>query len=850
MKTTGGLLAIWLLLAALLIPVGEVGAAPGTQGKLALQASAKAGYGDDGTYVIGVGAWFPVRVTLVNPSGAPSMRIRVEVDSYNNAGGSADSTYAREVDMPSPARKEVTLYAYSAQYDHAINVRLVQNSAIIATIQAKLNPIDPGSDMVLGVVSSDAAALNVLSGEKAGHQGTRFLIGGYGGPPGVSGTTANRLSVAHISLENIPDLSAALDTFGALVIDDVDTGTLSQGQHDALAEWVQRGGTLIVAASQGGADSAAGLADLLPVKVGSTQNVPNVQSLGALVSMSLAGGNVPVVASTPLTGAPVFTRVLAQSGGVPLAAVRDLGQGQVAYLALSPSQPPLRNWDGTVPLFKRLLVEHRVHPPVAVGFMGAGYGGSFYGYSSGIFEIYGDVLDLPGLDLPSGWLMAGFLLLYILVIGPVNFIVLRRLRRAELAWATIPALVLIFSVGAYIIAFNAKGGDLIMPRSNVTYTSPGEPNSTGVQVWGLFSPLRRTYSISVGANSLVSQFERYGGYGGGTGTVVPRVVGGDTTTLQNVVVDTGGLKGFVVQNSLKTASPLEADLHLGDRIIEGTLKNRSGRGLQDVALVRGNTVQNIGYMAAGASVPVKLLVNPSPFNNSSPSSLLPPQPGVAAPTSGGYYYSTSSGAEQRAYMRKLSLLGMALEPVLTNDPPTDMDVLALAWGGDVPVSVNVDGHSARTEEISLWVSRLPVVSTDKDTPSLTKGTPYWTYQANNQDTPWVAGPPKDGLSPYADVHFALPPGTKPLSLSLSFNASSQPANGIDILAYNARTGAWDRVGNTAQSPDNGQGGGSLDLPNPQDYTGAAGDVTARFQVPGDNPNVQIIDLDLILNGKQ
>src|SRR5205085_852445 len=95
------------------------------------------------------------------------------------------------------------------------------------------------------------------------------------------------------------------------------------------------------------------------------------------------------------------------------------------------------------------------------------YSGSSYSSSTVTFSSYsaggvfttsgGGLFDLPVLDLPEPLGIAIFLLVYILLIGPVNFIVLRRMRRAELAWITIPALVLIFSVGAYLIGYQSKG---------------------------------------------------------------------------------------------------------------------------------------------------------------------------------------------------------------------------------------------------------------------------------------------------------------------------------------------------------------------------------------------------------
>ena len=55
---------------------------------------------------------------------------------------------------------------------------------------------------------------------------------------------------------------------------------------------------------------------------------------------------------------------------------------------------------------------------------------------------------MPALALPS---IEGLLLLllgYIVLIGPINYLVLRRLDRREWAWVTMPLLVVGFTAGA------------------------------------------------------------------------------------------------------------------------------------------------------------------------------------------------------------------------------------------------------------------------------------------------------------------------------------------------------------------------------------------------------------------
>lgn len=850
------LMALTVAFAALQFAV-PLGAAPAAQPKIGL--AAEAGFGDDGTFLIG--EWFPVRVTLSNPAGGQSRRVRVEVDSQGDSFNVQTGTYVREVDLPASSRKEVLLYAYSSNFNRTLEVRVAQGDTVIDKVSVKVEPLERSNSIVVGVVSSDASLLNILKGESLGHPYPNFQSNTYGGSYGTTSSsgapvpTLPSASIAHMELRDIPSLSAALSSLSALVLDDADTGTLTGEQRAALAAWVGRGGTLMVAARPGAAETVSGLADLLPVTVSGARTLPNLQSVGELLSLPITTTTSPIVPGAALkTEEGVRARVLAQEGGVPLVAVRDLGMGRVVYLGVSPALAPLKGWDGLTPMFKRLMAEHPLR--ISAGAMRRGNNSSSYGYySSGkIYDTYGSIFDWPGLELPDPILIGVFLLVYIMVVGPVNFVVLRRKRRSEWAWLTIPALVALFSVGAYALAFQAKGGELVAMRANALYTTPDLERADAVQYIGLFSPVRDTYRLEVGEESAVSEINS-NGYSPGSPETPIQVVGGKPTGVGNIQVNTWALRGFMAENELAAQSPLEADLRVGNNVIEGAIRNRSGEGLESVALIRGDAIQRIDYMAPGQSVDVKLSLSSRPFASSSPTDLITTPPGVTAPTGYNYGYgSQPDSPEQRAYNRRLELLNMTLYPLVSDLPSTEMEVLAVAWGPGVPSNLSLVGRTVRYDEINMWTSHLPIRG-DGETRLGASSVPFWLY-VPGEAMPWTAGPASapiiTALDPYADIHYSLPGGVRPNKLAFSYKITGD-AWTIEVQAHNIRTGRWDRLGDV-QSVDPSQAGdaSNLDIPNPADYVGNAGDVTLRLIPRGDGGSVgvSLVDINLILNDGQ
>lgn len=71
-----------------------------------------------------------------------------------------------------------------------------------------------------------------------------------------------------------------------------------------------------------------------------------------------------------------------------------------------------------------------------------------------------------------GWLLA-FVIVYALAVGPVNFFVLSRIGRKELAWATIPILSIGFAAGAYVIGRGIRTGPVLQGTGIVVVEPSG-----------------------------------------------------------------------------------------------------------------------------------------------------------------------------------------------------------------------------------------------------------------------------------------------------------------------------------------------------------------------------------------
>ena len=379
------LLFIWIF-ALLSLPAAQ-------DGDLTL--SAQAGF--DGLFE--ESAAVPVIVSARNDGPPIDGEIRVAVTE----GIDGDALiYSAPISLPTGSNKRLALVVHLPAFGSEMAVQLVEGEEVIAETQTNgLNRVGR-DELFYGVISSDPgglAFLETVPGERAG------------------------AAVAFLDLADLPEVSSAWNALDVLVLDDVDTGRLTAGQSASLRAWVEGGGRLAVTGGPGGPQTAAGVADLLPVAVTGVESVADLPALSEYAGIPFDTPGPYLVTNSNL----VRGETLIDQDGLPLLAQVELGRGGVHFLALDPKLAPLSGWAGHDQIWEDIAASAPSAAPWGLGIQDGFAATSAVGF-------------IPGLRLPSVSQLVFFLFLYTLIIGPINFLVLRRLKRRELAWITIPAI--------------------------------------------------------------------------------------------------------------------------------------------------------------------------------------------------------------------------------------------------------------------------------------------------------------------------------------------------------------------------------------------------------------------------
>jgi len=528
------------------------------------------------------GEWLPVWVTLENSGADLDAEVRVRV-----AGTMGFTTYAVQVPLPTGSRKRVPVYVLPNNFSRQLEVQVVDRDGRILMAQKTATSPTVNITLLIGLIAGQRGALSLISGTNA------------------EGITRSTMLI-DVPLTDLPERAEALASFDWLVLNDIDTSSLTPGQKTALEAWVGQGGKLVIGGGAGARRTASGLPEsLLPL-------VPRgEEQVAYLPGLTVMGGN-PVRVPGPFlisTGDLSIGRTLAEQDGVPLVRERTVGSGYVDWVALDLSSSPFDAWTGTMAFWAQLVLVHSAYPTSLPADMSP--------RQMRADQMSYTLSNLPSLSLPSVRGLGALLCVYILLVGPVNYLVLRWRRRLHWAWVTVPAITILFSGVAFGLGYALRGTDLIVNRIATAAAQPDGSVRVTSYV-GLFSPSRQSYEIEVQGGGLLSpltlSYDAFSNTSAGVGGDMV-FVQGNPGRVRGLTVNQWSMQTFVTEETWADLGQVTGDLRFEEGILTGTVRNGTRFTLQDAVVVLNTDFARLGDMAPGVEAQVSL--KPSGLTDSS-----------------------------------------------------------------------------------------------------------------------------------------------------------------------------------------------------------------------------------------
>ncbi|HNW91668.1 MAG TPA: hypothetical protein PKM88_02035 [bacterium] len=367
-----------------------------------------------------------------------------------------------------------------------------------------------------------------------------FMLQSQNGyPPGF------RLAYSHCEPDRMPAHSIGFNGVRVIIIGDLDYAEIPRASRTALLNWVANGGLLIV---RGGSAAAAlersWLAPLLPL----TGLTAGEQEVAPLLDLP-ADASAPWLAGTLRSGREVtaytregltdgndtpeqeegevrldqeedvvrerarraelrreaeeavggqdavladrlLTDLAARAGGGPAVAWGvAYGRGEIRLLAFDPGDAPFRSADKTINL-------------LLTGTDGATQLDRAHCDAARIGEAIQQMIRSAKLKEPPLVMMAILLVAYLIIVAPVNFWVLSVIRRRELAWLTIPAIALMYTLAMYLAGRSTMGDSTLHREMRLVMADAVNGTEEVETVTGLFAAGMEDFAITFPAGTV------------------------------------------------------------------------------------------------------------------------------------------------------------------------------------------------------------------------------------------------------------------------------------------------------------------------------------------------------------
>lgn len=572
-------------------------------------------------------SWFPIVCEVKNDGPTFMGEVEVATDSSYGPG----QTRRMRVELPTGTLKRFTIPVFSTARGASWDVRLFDEHGKLRAEKVGLRPAKE--------VSSATPILGAIGRVP-------------GARPSVQPVTSQPLErqppSAALLPAIFPDNPLVLEGLRSLYLSSEKAPDLKPNQVDALYSWLYDGGHLIVAIEQlVDIQSTKWLNNLFPIDLKDIKTISRHPEIERWTKATIydtnkaqinpqypynypqpgnrrnkrSGKNLPapVITSTnPAAESPAESIIPADDSkfesspmqaavgtlrdgstvvsaeNSPLIVTAPRGRGRITVLLFSPEREPFRSWKN-LPTFWARLTDIPANWYTAQ--QNAGMGGVS---SDGIF---GAMLDSRQVHkLPVEWLLL-LLIVYLVVIGPLDQYWLKKIGRPMLTWITFPCYVVMFSLLIYFIGYKLRAGESEWNELHVVdvLVTGDQAHLRGRTYASIYAPANQRYLIQSPQRYATLRGEFSGYMSGSQSAEKATVVQNGDTFKAELFIPVWTSQLFVSDWWQPSDIPLAATLLPKAGGWDVKIENKTEQKISDAHVVIENRIFSLGQIAASES---------------------------------------------------------------------------------------------------------------------------------------------------------------------------------------------------------------------------------------------------------
>ena len=417
--------------------------------------------------------WVPMNVTLINHTNE-DMQLNIEL-------GKSRTLARRSVVLPRGLKPHsYILYAF-IDGNWRTDVRVYHNGRLLPIRGKSRDQWSSQGVLMVGMVRSNSALtelerMSVPDESDFGNDRDWDQDSLYVHPVNRSNPSAPEL---------LPDHFAGYHCVDLVLLNDCALDEFTPAEQDALLNWVRLGGAVVLSP---GADEQWLQSDFVRELV----QIDRVEK--KLVDKLMISGEELQVRSAihfydlDIPGASWWP---GREPNPKVAAVVPYGLGSVTVLAIDVSEPDVCNWRQYEWLWKQLLIKIPGNPN---NYTVPGKDSDYYYRSSRISPSMTKLLSVA--KMPSVALVGALICTYLLIAGPVNFIVLRRRKWLVYMPLSIALIATVYVATIFASGYVSKGTKNTMTKFAVVQMLPGSDKAYVRSYFGVFASTASTFNVT------------------------------------------------------------------------------------------------------------------------------------------------------------------------------------------------------------------------------------------------------------------------------------------------------------------------------------------------------------------
>lgn len=522
----------------------------------------------------------PIFITMDNNLKDIDGEIQIEVP-YDEGYGNEVTIYAIGINHPKNTQKEYIMNIPLSSSLLNVKLKVVEDKKILLEKYVRIDKGISENTMLVGVLSDNIDSISYLNG---------FTY------DGLYDTVSTK--IVRLKEGTFPDSLDVMNNFDMIIINNFNTGSLTKEQYEVLKNWTESGGFLVIGTGANGSKTLSAFTAADSFIIGEMGDIKKASGrpLGYFVDDEF---NIPIdILDINIEGGAIVV----SSEEISYIQKLDKGQGRVLFLSFDLGMEPMISWK-----LNKYFMESLFQSTVPLIRVGPDYESKYRpGFNHNINSALNNIPELP---LPKYGTIIIIFIIYIIIVAPLSYIVLKKKDKRELMWGIVPVFSIIFALIVYFVGFGSRIKEPLL--NTVSVIRLNENGAYDIKYYaGIFTPNKTMLKIQGLEGQKIKPFSRNNYYGYNSSQtwddkrIESKFVLYPNPRAEFYDIGVWGMKTFEIEDSKNIKGNIIGDIKYVDWDYSGFIENNTDIALEDCAIVTANQYIKMGDIKPGGETAI------------------------------------------------------------------------------------------------------------------------------------------------------------------------------------------------------------------------------------------------------